>query len=39
MTAVDDISRPSRVAGPDEAISAQELQLAARNQPCCTPAR
>ena len=31
MTIVDDVSRPSRVAGPDEAISAEELQLAARN--------
>ncbi|SCF39280.1 sulfoxide reductase catalytic subunit YedY [Micromonospora purpureochromogenes] len=31
MTSVDDVSRPSRVAGPDEAISAEELQLAARN--------
>lgn len=31
MTTVDDVSRPSRVAGPDEAISAEELQLAARN--------
>ncbi|MCW3845319.1 sulfite oxidase [Micromonospora yasonensis] len=31
MTTVDDISSPSRVAGPDEAISAEELQLAARN--------
>src|SRR6187401_1450930 len=25
------VSRPSRVAGPDEAISVEELQLAARN--------
>ncbi|MDG4749908.1 sulfite oxidase [Micromonospora sp. WMMD718] len=31
MTTVDDVSRPSRVAGTDEAISAEELQLAARN--------
>ncbi|MEU3455067.1 sulfite oxidase [Micromonospora sp. NPDC006766] len=31
MTTVDDISHPSRIAGPDEAISAEELQLAARN--------
>ncbi|SCG63265.1 sulfite oxidase [Micromonospora humi] len=31
MTTVDDVSRPSRVAGPDEAISVEELQLAARN--------
>ncbi|MFU8871186.1 sulfite oxidase [Micromonospora sp. SL4-19] len=31
MTTVDDVSLPSRVAGPDEAISAEELQLAARN--------
>jgi DMSO/TMAO reductase YedYZ molybdopterin-dependent catalytic subunit len=31
MTSVDDVSRPSRVAGPDEAISVEELQLAARN--------
>ncbi|WFE34239.1 sulfite oxidase [Micromonospora sp. WMMD975] len=31
MTTVDDVSRPGRVAGPDEAISAEELQLAARN--------
>lgn len=31
MTTVDDVSRPARVAGPDEAISAEELQLAARN--------
>ncbi|MFI2711761.1 sulfite oxidase [Micromonospora sp. NPDC018662] len=31
MTTVDDVSRPSRVAGPDEAISTEELQLAARN--------
>ncbi|WFE42592.1 sulfite oxidase [Micromonospora sp. WMMD998] len=28
---MDDVSRPGRVAGPDEAISAEELQLAARN--------
>ncbi|SBT37711.1 sulfite oxidase [Micromonospora narathiwatensis] len=31
MTTVDHASGPSRVAGPDEAISAEELQLAARN--------
>ncbi|RKN49653.1 sulfite oxidase [Micromonospora endolithica] len=31
MTTVDDVSRPSRLAEPDEAISAEELQLAARN--------
>ena len=31
MTTVDDVSRPSRIADPDEAISAEELQLAARN--------
>ncbi|MEH0840896.1 sulfite oxidase [Micromonospora sp. CPCC 205711] len=31
MTTVDDASGPSRLAGPDEAISAEELQLAARN--------
>ncbi|QGN50232.1 molybdopterin-dependent oxidoreductase [Micromonospora sp. WMMC415] len=31
MTTVDDVSRPSRLAGPDEAISVEELQLAARN--------
>ncbi|RQX06599.1 sulfite oxidase [Micromonospora globispora] len=31
MTTVDDASRPSRIAGPDEGISAEELQLAARN--------
>ncbi|MEU8068425.1 MULTISPECIES: sulfite oxidase [unclassified Micromonospora] len=31
MTTVDDVSLPSRVAGPDEAISVEELQLAARN--------
>ena len=31
MTTVDDVSRPSRIAEPDEAISAEELQLAARN--------
>ncbi|MFE9653537.1 sulfite oxidase [Micromonospora sp. NPDC006431] len=31
MTTVDNVSFPSRVAGPDEAISAEELQLAARN--------
>ncbi|MCI4064762.1 sulfite oxidase [Micromonospora sp. R77] len=31
MSTVDDVSRPSRVAGPDEAISVEELQLAARN--------
>ncbi|MFG3685850.1 sulfite oxidase [Micromonospora sp. NPDC047740] len=31
MTTVDNVSHPSRVAGPDEAISAEELQLAARN--------
>ncbi|WP_319458861.1 sulfite oxidase [Micromonospora sp. RTP1Z1] len=31
MTTVDDVSRPSRIAGPDEAISPEELQLAARN--------
>ncbi|MEU8260581.1 sulfite oxidase [Micromonospora sp. NPDC048999] len=31
MTTVDEISRASRIAGPDEAISAEELQLAARN--------
>ena len=28
---IEDISRPGRVAGPDEAISEQELALAARN--------
>ncbi|WP_229399377.1 sulfite oxidase [Micromonospora okii] len=31
MTSVDDVSRPSRLAEPDEAISVEELQLAARN--------
>ncbi|MFC0028389.1 sulfite oxidase [Micromonospora chaiyaphumensis] len=31
MTTVDDASGPSRIAGPDEAISSEELQLAARN--------
>ncbi|MFF5171237.1 sulfite oxidase [Micromonospora sp. NPDC000089] len=31
MTTVDEVSRPARVAEPDEAISAEELQLAARN--------
>ncbi|MEU1756816.1 sulfite oxidase [Micromonospora matsumotoense] len=31
MTTMDEVSRPSRVAGADEAISAEELQLAARN--------
>ncbi|WDZ87449.1 sulfite oxidase [Micromonospora cathayae] len=31
MSTVEDASRPSRVAGPDEGISHEELQLAARN--------
>lgn len=31
MSTVDDVSRPSRIAGPDEAISVEELALAARN--------
>ncbi|MFY1690726.1 sulfite oxidase [Plantactinospora sp. WMMB782] len=31
MTTVDDVSRPSRLAGPDEGISIEELALAARN--------
>ena len=31
MTAVEDVSRPSRLAEADEGISAEELQLAARN--------
>ncbi|MEV4492730.1 sulfite oxidase [Micromonospora coxensis] len=31
MTTVGEVSHPSRVADPDEAISAEELQLAARN--------
>ncbi|MGI5144843.1 sulfite oxidase [Plantactinospora sp. CA-294935] len=31
MTTVDDVSRPSRVADPDEGISIEELGLAARN--------
>ncbi|MGB2567352.1 sulfite oxidase [Micromonospora citrea] len=31
MTTVGEVSSPSRVAGPDEAISAEELRLAARN--------
>lgn len=31
MTTVDEVSRPSRLAEPDETISAEELQLAARN--------
>ena len=31
MTTVDDVSRPSRIAEPDEGISAEELRLAARN--------
>ncbi|MGC4787807.1 sulfite oxidase [Micromonospora sp. DT178] len=31
MTTVDDVSRPSRVADPGEGITAEELQLAARN--------
>ncbi|WP_422752869.1 sulfite oxidase [Micromonospora sp. WMMD708] len=31
MTTMDDVSRPSRVAGADEGISPEELRLAARN--------
>ncbi|GAB3972057.1 sulfite oxidase [Plantactinospora veratri] len=31
MTTVDDVSRPSRLADPDEGISIEELGLAARN--------
>ena len=31
MTDLADVSRPSRVADPDEGISAEELALAARN--------
>ncbi|MEE6260956.1 sulfite oxidase [Plantactinospora sonchi] len=31
MTALDEVSRPGRVAEPDEAISLEELALAARN--------
>jgi sulfane dehydrogenase subunit SoxC len=31
VTTLDDVSRPARLADPGEAISAEELQLAARN--------
>jgi DMSO/TMAO reductase YedYZ molybdopterin-dependent catalytic subunit len=31
MSTVDDVSRPARLAGPDEGISIEELGLAARN--------